>query len=106
MKKNLGQRGVFLGRVVIVEVDAGVGERLVGRCKHRERPCSLEGRDQIGVRQGRYQGIVDTRCRSVCGNVLAGVSSGAERKGGGSEKGDNQEGNGFVHEQRISSVQL
>ena len=81
VKKNLGQRGVFLGRVVIVEVDAGIGERLVGRCKHREWPGPLEGRNQVGVRQGRYQGIVDARCRSVCGNVLAGIGAGGQWQG-------------------------
>ena len=37
MEEDGGQRLVFLGCVEVVQVDAGIGEGLVGRCKHRER---------------------------------------------------------------------
>ena len=49
VKQNLGEGGVLLWRVEVVQVNACVDERLIGGCKHRERPGSLERGHQVGV---------------------------------------------------------
>ena len=70
MEKDGGQRLVFLGRVEVVQVNAGIGEGLVGRRKHRERAGLLERGDQVGVGQCGDQRIVNACSSGVGGNIL------------------------------------
>ena len=97
VKQKLAQRLVFFRCVVILQIDAGVDERLVGGRKHRERPRTLKRGHQVGVGESGHEGVVDAACNSVAGNVLGGVGAGAERQDGGGQEGCKHKGQDFVH---------
>ena len=87
VEQNIGERSVLLGRVEVVEVNTGVSKGLVRGRKHRERTRALQGCDQTGMGQRRYQRVVNAGCCSVGGYVLRRISGSVERKGGGSKEG-------------------
>ena len=88
MRQNIGERRHFFWRVKVVEIDASIGEGLVGRCKDRERPRALEGCYQVCLRQRCDEGIVDARAGCVGWNVLGGIRRGVEREGSSREEGN------------------
>ena len=97
MEKDGGQRLVFFGRVKIIQVDAGIGEGLIGGSKHRERAGLLKRGDQVSVGQCGDQRIVNARSSGVGGNVLRSVCRCIERKGGSGQQGYNKKCQRLVH---------
>ena len=97
MEQNGGQRLVFLGRVKVVEIDAGVGEGLVGWGEDGERAGLLERGHQVSMGQGSDKRVVNARPGGVGGDILGGIGRCRERQRGGGQQGDDQEGQRLVH---------
>ena len=83
MEENVGENIDLFLRVKVLQNDASIGKRLIGRGKHRERPCTLKGCYQVRLRQGSNKGIVNARACCVGGDVLGRIRRGVERKGRG-----------------------
>ena len=76
-EEDVTQRGHAVGGVKSGEVDAGIGKGLVGRGEEREGPLALQSGEQVGLNDGRDQGIVNARASSRRGDV-AGCIGGHE----------------------------
>ena len=76
-EEDVTQRGHAVGGVKSGEVDAGIGKGLVGRGEEREGPLALQSGEQVGLNDGRNQGIVNARASSRRGDV-AGCIGGHE----------------------------
>ena len=55
VQENVGERLLALGSVKVSEINACVGEGLVGWSEHGERPGALERGQQVGLNHGSHQ---------------------------------------------------
>ena len=69
VEQDVAQGGLALRRGEIGQVDACVGKGLVGWREDRERPGTLEGRQQLSLNHGRHQAVVDARGLGGGGDV-------------------------------------
>ena len=81
---------ILLRRVEVIQIDTGIGEGLVGRCKHGKRPGLLKRGHQVGVGQRGHQGFVDAGSGGVGRDVLRGVCRRMKGEGGDGHDSDDQ----------------
>ena len=73
VEQDVRKGGFAFGRVKGSEVNASIGEGLVGRGEDGERSGALERLEQFGLHDGAHQRVVNTGALCGSGDVVGGV---------------------------------
>ena len=104
IEEDVGEGLNFFLSVEVGNDDACCLECRIGWGEHRERALALEGTDEVRLRQGFYEGVVNPCCLSVCGYVLCLISRCIERHCGHYQAGKYECSKCSLHDQLPASA--